>query len=82
MCKVKVSKDEVLAAGSEIWLQKGGKKIATKEMSDAHVRNAFNALLKKLREAKESRVEENVDEDVDSQEDSSCSLNDPEMSGD
>lgn len=48
MCKV--TNQEVQEAGSEIWVNRKGEKIATKDMSDAHCRNALNTILKKLRE--------------------------------
>lgn len=44
-----VTNQEVEIAGSEMWVQRGGRKIAVKDMSDAHVRAAFSQLLKKIR---------------------------------
>lgn len=46
-----VTNQEVEIAGSEMWVQRGGRKIAVKDMSDAHVRAAFSQLLKKIRVA-------------------------------
>lgn len=53
-----VTNQEVEIAGSEVWVQRGGRKIAVKEMSDAHVRAAFSQLLKKIRVASNPKDEE------------------------
>lgn len=56
-----VTNQEVEIAGSEIWVQRGGRKIAVKDMTDAHVRAAFSQLLKKVRIASNPKEEVTVE---------------------
>lgn len=44
---------------NEIWTTSTGSKIAVKDMTEEHAKNALNLLLRKIREAKE--YEEKVD---------------------
>ena len=63
MCKV--TNQEVVAAGSEIWVKRDGTKVAVKDMCDAHVRNALTSLLKKIREKSEGPIVTEVDQTAD-----------------
>ena len=66
MCMV--TNQEVQELGSEVWVARGGKRVAVKDMSDEYVRAAFTSLLKKLHLRSNSDVVEVIDtEDQDSE---------------
>jgi uncharacterized protein YehS (DUF1456 family) len=58
MSKITVTEEQVQEAGSEIWVKRGGERVATKDMSDEYVRKAFNALLKKIRVRNEPTIQD------------------------